>query len=70
MLFIGLLNSIKSYFEKIHAQRALKNLDNHVLKDIGFYRDNGFIRPISGKIIEVNNVVAIKEVPIPQSRDI
>jgi hypothetical protein len=48
MIIIAALNSIKAFFVKKHAEQALKSLDSHTLKDIGFYQDNGRIRPLSG----------------------
>lgn len=75
MTFIALLNAVKSYFERIHAQRALKHLDSHSLRDIGFYNDEGHIRPLSGDVKGINNTVSIsakvilEEEPIPQRSD-
>ena len=48
MTFIAILNAAKHYFAKKHAERALRHLDTHSLRDIGFYQDNGHIRPLSG----------------------
>ncbi|WP_191603280.1 hypothetical protein [Marinomonas algicola] len=48
MIIIAALNSIKEFFVKKHAEQALKSLDSHTLKDIGFYQDNGRIHPLSG----------------------
>ncbi|KJZ12416.1 MAG: hypothetical protein ACPGUE_08020 [Marinomonas sp.] len=75
MTFIALLNAIKNYFERIHAQRALKHLDSHSLKDIGFYNDEGHIRPLSGDLGSLANKVKIstrvikEDEPIPQRSD-
>lgn len=49
MLFISLLNNLKDYFAKAHLRKQFRNLDNHTLKDIGFYRDHGEIFPLAGK---------------------
>ncbi|TBR42193.1 hypothetical protein CBF23_007875 [Marinomonas agarivorans] len=49
MLFISLLNAVKNYFEKARIRKQFRYLDNHTLKDIGFYRDNGNIFPLAGK---------------------
>ena len=59
MTFIALLNAVKSYFERLHAQRALKHLDPHSLKDIGFYNDEGHIRPLSGDLNSLASNVKI-----------
>lgn len=75
MTFIALLNAAKTYFERIHAQRTLKQLDAHTLKDIGFYKDEGQIRPLSGDVKTIANTirisprVIIEEEPIPQRSD-
>ena len=75
MTFIALLNAAKTYFERIHAQRALNHLDAHSLRDIGFYNDEGQIRPLSGDVKSIANTVSIsprvisKEEPIPQRSD-
>lgn len=74
MTFIALLNAAKTYFERIHAQRALRHLDAHSLKDIGFYNDEGQIRPLSGDVKNASHTVkissrAVEEAPIPQRSD-
>ncbi|EAQ63646.1 hypothetical protein MED121_00520 [Marinomonas sp. MED121] len=75
MTFIALLNAAKNYFEKLHAQRALRHLDAHSLKDIGFYNDEGQIRPLSGDVKTIANSIKIstgivnEEEPIPQRSD-
>lgn len=75
MTFIALLNAIKNYFERIHAQRALKHLDSHSLRDIGFYNDEGHIRPLSGELNSLSNKVKIshrviaEDERIPQRSD-
>lgn len=50
MSLIALLNYAKEYLEQRRLNETFKHLDNHVLRDIGFIRDNGRIRPISGAI--------------------
>jgi len=75
MTFIALLNAAKTYFERIHAQRALRHLDSHSLRDIGFYNDEGQIRPLSGDVkatansVKISSRVIAKDEPIPQRSD-
>lgn len=48
MSIIALFNAAKEYFEARRTNQAFRQLDDHYLKDIGFYRDNGQIRPLAG----------------------
>ncbi|NVK75413.1 hypothetical protein C0J08_12350 [Marinomonas sp. CT5] len=49
MSIIALFNAAKEYFEARRTHQMFRQLDDHYLKDIGFYRENGQIRPLSGK---------------------
>lgn len=49
MSIIALFNAAKEYFEARRTNQLFRQLDDHYLKDIGFYRDNGHIRPLAGK---------------------
>ena len=49
MSIIALFNAAKEYFETRRTNQLFRQLDDHYLKDIGFYRDNGHIRPLAGK---------------------
>ena len=48
MSIIALFNAAKEYFEARRTNQLFRQLDDHYLKDIGFYRDNGQIRPLAG----------------------
>ncbi|MBJ7539089.1 hypothetical protein [Marinomonas transparens] len=48
MSIIALFNLAKEYLEARRTNQVFRHLDNHYLKDIGFYRDNGHIRPLAG----------------------
>jgi|TARA_R110001606_G_C15078176_1_gene616910 hypothetical protein len=48
MSIIALFNAAKDYFETRRTNHVFRQLDDHYLKDIGFYRDNGHIRPLAG----------------------
>jgi hypothetical protein len=48
MSIIALFNAAKDYFAARRTNQAFRQLDDHYLKDIGFYRDNGHIRPLAG----------------------
>lgn len=48
MSIIALFNAAKDYFETRRTNHVFRQLDDHFLKDIGFYRDNGHIRPLAG----------------------
>ncbi|SBS33598.1 hypothetical protein MSP8886_02810 [Marinomonas spartinae] len=41
-------NLAKEYLETRRTKRAFRHLDNHFLKDLGFYREEGHIYPLSG----------------------
>lgn len=49
MSIIALFNAAKDYFHRRHLDRGFRHLDDHYLQDLGFYRDEGHIRPLSGK---------------------
>lgn len=49
MSIIALFNAAKEYFEARRTNQLFRQLDDHYLKDIGFYRDNGHIRLLAGK---------------------
>ncbi len=49
MSIIALFSAAKEYFEARRTNQLFRQLDDHYLKDIGFYRDNGHIRPLAGK---------------------
>lgn len=53
MSLIALLNMFKEYLEQRRTNATFKHLDSHVLKDIGFMRDQGHIRPLSGSVKDV-----------------
>ncbi|MBJ7555155.1 DUF1127 domain-containing protein [Marinomonas spartinae] len=48
MSIIALFNLAKDYLEARRTKQAFRHLDDHFLKDIGFHRENGQIRPLSG----------------------
>lgn len=48
MSIIALFNLAKDYLEARKTNQAFRHLDDHFLKDIGFHRENGQIRPLSG----------------------
>ncbi|BFM48428.1 hypothetical protein [Marinomonas sp. THO17] len=48
MSIIALFNAAKDYLEARRTNQIFRHLDDHYLKDIGFYRDNGHIRPLAG----------------------
>lgn len=48
MSIIALFNAAKDYFETRRTNRVFRQLDDHYLRDIGFHRDNGHIRPLAG----------------------
>lgn len=48
MSLIALMNYLKDYLEQRRTNATFRHLDNHVLRDIGFIRDQGNIRPLSG----------------------
>ncbi|AEF54602.1 hypothetical protein [Marinomonas posidonica] len=56
MSIIALFNAAKDYFEARRTNQVFRHLDDHYLKDIGFYRDNGHIRPISGASHDENEL--------------
>lgn len=49
MSIIALFNAAKDYLHRRHTDRTFRHLDDHYLRDIGFYREEGHIRPLSGK---------------------
>jgi len=69
MIVIALLNSVKQYFVNKHAEQSLKSLDAHSLKDIGFYQDNGRIRPLSGTKPDQSNLAIHPGKPKEQPSD-
>lgn len=48
MSIIALFNLVKDYLETRRTKRAFRHLDDHFLKDVGFYRESGQIYPLSG----------------------
>lgn len=66
MLFIAFLNGIKNHFAQARIRRQFQYLDNHSLKDIGFYREHGEILPLAGKEIEHEKE---RKKPLPQRSD-
>ena len=48
MSIIALFNAAKGYFEARRTNQVFRHLDDHYLKDLGFHRDNGCIRPLAG----------------------
>lgn len=48
MSLIALMNYLKDSIEQRRTNATFKHLDDHVLRDIGFIRDQGNIRPLSG----------------------
>ncbi len=69
MIFIGLLNSVKQYFANKHAEQSLRSLDSHSLRDIGFYQDNGRIRPLSGTNPDQLKAEVMPQKPNEQPQD-
>lgn len=61
MTFIAILNAARHYLERKHAERALRHMDPHVLRDIGFYRDNGQVRPLAGAKEAQHGYTAVPE---------
>lgn len=47
MSFIALLNLAKQYFEQRRLNETFGHLENHILRDIGFIRTEGRIRPLN-----------------------
>jgi hypothetical protein len=63
MSIIALFNAAKDYFETRRTNQVFRQLDDHYLKDIGFYRDNGHILPLAGyKDIE-KTVIGKSQIP-------
>jgi len=56
MSIIALFNAAKDYLEARRTNQVFRHLDDHYLKDIGFYRDNGRIRPITGASHDENEL--------------
>ena len=48
MSIIALFNIAAEYLKARRTNQALRHLDDHYLKDIGFRRQNGVIRPLAG----------------------
>ncbi|MCZ2720327.1 hypothetical protein O1D97_01380 [Marinomonas sp. 15G1-11] len=69
MIIIATINAIKEFFVKKHAEQSLKSLDAHSLRDIGFYHDNGRIRPLAGTTHENKNLTIHKMKPHKQPSD-
>ncbi|TDO99925.1 hypothetical protein [Marinomonas balearica] len=64
MSLIALINAAKEYFIRRQYEASFKQLDNHSLKDIGFYREEGRIRPLSGNSADKeNNAETVKAPP-------
>lgn len=63
MSIIALFNAAKDYFEARRTNQVFRHLDDHYLKDIGFYRDNGRIRPISGINHDDNELPVKAQIP-------
>lgn len=63
MSIIALFNAAKEYFEARRTNQIFRQLDDHYLKDIGFYRDNGQIRPLAGNNDLENNVKGQAHIP-------
>lgn len=49
MSIIALLNIAKEYLIARRTNETLRHLDDNLLNDIGFYRKDGVIRPLSSK---------------------
>lgn len=63
MSIIALFNLAKEYFEQRKTEQTFRHLDNHFLKDIGFHRENGHIRPLSGNHDENDKPQEIMQAP-------
>ena len=68
MSIIALFNAAKDYFETRRTNQVFRHLDDHYLRDLGFCRDNGRIRPLAGsqdkeKEIKENIQMPPKEQP-------
>jgi len=63
MSIIALFNAAKDYFEARRTNKVFRQLDDHYLKDIGFYRDNGHIRPLAGNKDMENEVKGTTQKP-------
>ena len=70
MSIIALFNAAKEYFEARRTNQAFRQLDDHYLKDIGFYRDNGHIRPLAGnKDLDIETKGHVQIPPSEQPSD-
>jgi len=67
MSIIALFNLAKEYFEVRRTNQAFRRLDDHYLRDIGFYRSNGQIRPLAGSEENENKVKGSCPIP-PEER--
>lgn len=63
MSIIALFNAAKDYFETRRTNQVFRQLDDHYLKDIGFYRDNGHIRPLAGNKDIEKTVIGMSQIP-------
>ncbi|ETI62146.1 DUF1127 domain-containing protein [Marinomonas profundimaris] len=63
MSIIALFNAAKEYFENRRTNQIFRQLDDHYLKDIGFHRDNGHIRPLAGNKDIENEVKGNTQIP-------
>ncbi|MDE8602927.1 hypothetical protein M3I01_008320 [Marinomonas sp. RSW2] len=63
MSIIALFNAAKDYFETRRTNQVFRQLDDHYLKDIGFYRDNGHIRPLAGNKDIEKAVIGKSQIP-------
>lgn len=63
MSIIALFNAAKEYFEARRTNQVFRHLDDHYLKDIGFYRDNGHIRPLAGNKSLDSNLEGKTQIP-------
>ncbi|ADZ91134.1 DUF1127 domain-containing protein [Marinomonas mediterranea] len=66
MSIIALFNLAKEYFVRRQYEATFKHLDNHSLRDIGFHREDGRIRPLSGNADD--QVDTLETVKAPPSR--
>lgn len=63
MSIIALFNLAKEYLVARHTNRTFRHLDDHYLKDLGFYRDNGQIRPLAGSQYDQNLLTPKAQIP-------
>lgn len=67
MSIIALFSLAKEYFAARRTNQAFRQLDDHYLRDIGFYRSNGQIRPLSGSKDTLNKEEGSLHIP-PEER--